>query len=234
MRALLKDRKEIAQDTLYLAFDLLGQELTFQAGQFFTLTLSNPSHTDNRGNQRFLGFINSPSKKGIVETATVMGVSAFKKSLVELELGSEVEIGPVGGEGVLKDKTKPLVYVASGIGIVPFMSAIHMVKDLNLPDKIILLYEQTDKASTAFFDELTTYAKENQNFTCIITLTDDSSWVGEKRKIDSQFFKEYLLKPEIYHYVITGPLKNVLAIQNALKVAGAKPEDIRIEIFSGY
>lgn len=235
MRATLRERKEIAKDTLYLVFDLLGHNLLFQPGQFFRLTLLNPPYSDNRGSQRLFGFLNSTTESWVVETATIKGVSAFKKSLAEIPLGTEVDIGSVGGEDLLTyNNAKPLVFIASGIGIAPFMSLTRSMKALSLPDTIMLIYEQTDKASAAFLDELTAYSKENPNFTLIVTITEDPTWEGEKRTIDDHFIKEHIPHPDMYHYVITGPVKNVLQIQEALKLAGAKPEDVRIEVFAGY
>jgi ferredoxin-NADP reductase len=226
MLAKLKEKREIAQGVLYVVFDLQGQDLPFMAGQFITITLINPAYTDNRGNKRYLGIINSPTEKGAIATATRVGISAFKKSLEELPVGSEVEIGPVGGHRELPLNTQtPVVLVAAGIGIVPFMGLIHYVQIQKLKYPIKLLYESTDLTQLPFLEELQAYAKENPTFTCIPLATQSFSL---------EIFTQYVHQPEKIACFVAGPPKRVLEMITIIKKSAVKQEQINMELFTGY
>ncbi len=234
MKVRLKEKREIAKETLYLEFDLLGQELNFEPGQFFQLTLLNPTYSDERGNSRYLGFANNPTEKETISTATRYGTSAFKKSLLELPIGTETEIGSIGGHGILNETEKPKVLIAGGIGVVPFMSILRYAKTQSLADNLTLIYANKNRESAVFFDELENMAKENNQFKFIPIMLHDENWTGEKNRIDQQFIKKYFENPNENLYFVTGAQKFVLPVFQALKDTGIDASNITIEIFTGY
>jgi ferredoxin-NADP reductase len=229
------DRKEIAKKTMLVTFDTLGQDLNFKAGQFCTLTLLNPLYTDDRGNKRFLGFSTSPSDKSSFSITTRMGVSAFKRSLLELPLGTEVDISGIDGRiNLPEDKTKPLVFIAGGIGISPVMGIIRHCRETSWPYSITLVYSNRDRESAPYLDELEMYARENQKFRLIAVMTADPGWSGEKRRVTSQFIKEYFPEPEKYLFYVTGTPRFVPSVFKEIRDSGASPLNIKMEIFTGY
>ena len=82
------------------------------------------------------------SEKGLIRMATRWRESSgFKTTLRNAPLGTKVEIGPILGNFVLPDDaSRPLVFIAGGIGITPFMSMLryveeeHSCKDTSLTD----------------------------------------------------------------------------------------------------
>ena len=46
MRSQIKHKQEVAKQTLLVTFDLLGEEVDFQPGQYFWVTLLNPPYDD--------------------------------------------------------------------------------------------------------------------------------------------------------------------------------------------
>ena len=235
MIAKIKERKEIATDKLYVAFDLSGQNVPFKAGQFFSLTLLNPPYTDNRGNSRFLGIVNSPSQKDFFSVLTQMGVSGFKKSLAELPLGTDVDISGIDGRIHLpEDINQPVVFIAGGVGIAPIMSIIRWSKEQNWPYKLTLIYVNENRESSAFLEELETYAKENQNFKLIPVMTNTPDWTTIKSFIDSSFIKNKFPNPENNKYFITGAPRFATTMMVTLKEAGVTIPNITMELFTGY
>lgn len=235
VRVKIKDRHEIAKETLLVTFDLLGQELNFKAGQFCRVTLLNPPYNDNRGNSRFFGFVTSPSEKGTFSILTRMGVSAFKKSLLEVPLGTEVEVGGIDGHIILpQDMNKLLVFVAGGIGIAPVMGILRFCHEQSWPYKITLVYSNENREWAAFLDELMGFAAGGQKFKLIATMTQDSQWRGEKRRINAEFIKDHFPEPDKNLYFITGTPRFVTAVFRELKEAGVAPVNIKMEIFTGY
>ena len=235
MKAKIKEKKEIAEGTLLVIFDLLGKEINFNPGQFFSLTLLNPFYTDEKGNQRYFSIVNCPEEKGILTIATRVSESAFKKSLLAAPIETEVDIGIINGNFVLPDdKSYPLVFIAGGIGITPFISMLRHVEKERLDYKITLIYSNRDQKSTSFLEELKKMTNDNPNLKLILTMTDDESWQDEKRRIDSQFIKDYFQRPNSCFYLVSGPPKMVEAISNSLSEVGVEQKNIKTDNFSGY
>lgn len=234
MKAKIVQKEEIAEGTLYTKLSL-DEEISFKAGQFFRLTLLNPPHTDERGNGRFLGFINSPSQNKLIETVTRLGPSAFKRYLNEAPLDTEVEIDGIDGDMILPENTQvPWVVITGGIGIVPYMSMFREIKEKALPYKITLIFSNTRKSWAIFMDELYAYAQEDRDFSFIPTMTQDPNWQGEKRRIDATYLKEKLPNPENNLYYVSGTPRFVPSIVTALKSLGVPQDKLKFEIFTGY
>ena len=235
MKVKIQNRKEIAKGTLQVTFDSSVEEVRFKAGQFCRVTLINPPYSDERGNKRFLGFTTSPSQKNTFSVTTRLGVSAFKKSLAELPIGTEVEIGEIDGRLILPDdKSKPIVFVAGGIGISPIMGLLRFCHEQSWPYNMTLIYSNTDHEWAPFLEELEGFTKETQNFKLIATMTQDPNWQGEKRRINGQFIKEYFPKPEENIYFIAGTPRFVPVVFKEIKDTGVPILNLRMEIFTGY
>lgn len=236
MKAKIKEKKEAALKTLYVIYEVLGKGEDFTPGQYFFVTLPKLHYPDEKGNKRHFSIVNSPNEKGILSNATRLRDSGFKKTLNELKIGDVVEVGPIAGSFVLPEGSKrPLVFIAGGIGITPFMSMLKFATEEKLPYKITLIYSNRDQSSTAFLEDLQNLSKNNPNIQIVFTMTQDDTWQGEKRRVDSQFIKEYTgsLKKPLYY--IAGPPEMVQATINGLhEAAGVNQEDIKEENFSGY
>lgn len=228
------DKKEVVQDTLQVSFQI-PQEVSFKAGQYMFVTLINPPFTDEKGNRRQFSINNSPNQKNILVMTTRVTDSAFKKSLKQLPLGAEVEIGPIAGVFTLPENpTKPLVFIAGGIGITPFMSMLRYVKEQSLDYKITLVYSNRNQESSAYLDELKELANTLLDLKLILTLTDDTRWMGETSKVDANFIKKYFPNVNDNLYMVVGPPAMVEAVELALKEAGVNQENIKVENFTGY
>jgi glycine betaine catabolism B len=228
MNVKLLKKQMICVDHLYIEFDLLDQRLDYKAGQFFSLTLLNPPFTDERGNSRFFGFVNSPTEIGKIAMVTKIGMSAFKKSLMEMPIGSEVKIDSVGGHTVLPDNiNQKIVLIAGGIGIAPFMSILHFVKEKKLTYGISLIYVNKDQESAVFFDEIKLYSKENILFKFFPVISEIESINPDLIRNESADLNNRI-------YFITGEQKFVLQSFKLLKELRVEAKNISMEIFAGY
>lgn len=228
------DKKEVATGTLMVTFQL-EQYLTFKSGQYIFVTLTKLKYPDERGPKRQFSINNDPSVGDQITITTRLSESGFKKTLNDLPLGSEVELGPIAGAFVLPDDTKrPLVLIAGGIGITPFMSMLRYIVREKLPYKITLIYSNRNQSSTAFLEEISNFKSQMSNFKLILTMTDDPNWQGEKRKVDAQFIKDYFPNVNAQSYMVVGPPAMVDAVQRSLLEAGVDISNIKIENFTGY
>jgi ferredoxin-NADP reductase len=236
MRAQIKEKREVAKGTLLVTFDLLGEEVDFKPGQYFFVTLPDVGHQDEKGLRRHITVVTSPNERGVLGLATRMRDSAFKRSLGELPVGAGVEVEPPKGSFTLPDDTsRPLVFVAGGIGITVFRSMLCYIREERLPYRVTLIYSNRDRESTAFFDELHALEQELLDFRLILTMTQDPGWEGETRKVDAQFFNEHLGEDlNQYTFLVAGPPAMAEGVQKALEEAGVNEENVTAERYSGY
>jgi ferredoxin-NADP reductase len=236
MRALIKEKQEVAKGTLFVTFDLLGEEVDFRPGQYFFVTLPEAGHQDEKGLRRHITVVTSPTERGVLGLATRLRDSAFKRTLAELPVGTEVEVEPPKGQFALpEESSRPLVFIAGGIGITVFRSMLRYIHEERLPYRLTLIYSNRDRETAAFLDELRELERELPDFRLILTMTEDAGWDGETRRIDAQFIQEYLGENlNDYTFMVAGPPGMTEGVQHALDEAGVKEENVIPERFSGY
>jgi ferredoxin-NADP reductase len=236
VQAQIKDKQEVAKGTLLVTFDLLGQEVDFSPGQYFFVTLPDVGHQDDKSLRRHITVVTSPNERGVLGFATRMRDTAFKRSLGELPVGAEVEVEPPKGSfGLPQDASRPLVFVAGGIGITVFRSMLRYIAEEGLSHRVTLIYSNRDRASTAFLDELQGLERENPNLRLVLTMTQDEGWEGETRRIDSEFLTDHLGADLNEHtFLVAGPPAMVEGVQKALAEAGVDEENVVAERYSGY
>src|SRR5215207_5357921 len=83
MRAMVKEKREVAKDTLMVVFDLGGEVVDFRPGQYFWVELPNRGYDDEKGLRRHISVVTSPTERGVLGLATRLRDSAFKRSLAE-------------------------------------------------------------------------------------------------------------------------------------------------------
>jgi ferredoxin-NADP reductase len=236
VRARIKEKQEVAKGTLLVTFDLLGEEMDFTPGQYFHVTLPNLGDDDEKGLRRHITVVTSPNERGVLGFATRMRDSAFKRTLRELPVGSKVEVeAPKGSFGLPEDPSRPLVFVAGGIGITVFRSMLRFIREEQLPYRVTLIYSNRDRDSTAFLDELRELEHALPDFRLVLTMTQDTGWQGESRKVDAEFVKDYLADDlNQYTFLVAGPPAMADGVQGALQKAGVRDENVIAERYSGY
>jgi ferredoxin-NADP reductase len=236
MRAIVKEKREVAKGTLFVLFDLLGEEVDFRAGQYFWLTLLDPPYDDEKGPRRHISVATSPNEPGVLGLATRLRDTAFKRSLAELPVGAEVEVEQPKGDFVLPSETDlPYVFIAGGIGITVFRSMLRYIVEEDLPHRVTLVYSNRDRESTAFLDELTELAGAHDNIDLVLTMTEDEGWDEESRLVGPELLRDHLDGDlSGYRYLLAGPPAMVEAVTDSLRDGGIADERIRPERFSGY
>jgi len=236
VKARIKEKRDVAKGTLMVVFDLLGEEVDFHPGQYFWVTLLDPPYDDEKGPRRHITVVTSPTERGVLGLATRLRDTAFKRSLAELPEGTEVEVEQPKGSFVLPQETdKHYVFIAGGIGITVFRCMLRYIADEGLPHRVTLVYSNRDRESAAFLDELQELEDAIPGLTVVLTMTEDSGWDGETRRIDADMLRDHLSEElDSYTYLIAGPPAMVDGVAEALEGAGIPEDQIRPARFSGY
>jgi ferredoxin-NADP reductase len=234
MKATIKDKREVAKGTLFVTFDLGGENAEFEPGQYFWVELLDPPYDDEKGPRRHITVVTSPTE-GVLGLATRIRDTAFKRSLVEMPEGAAVDVEKPKGSFVLpEDTSRRYAFVAGGIGITPFRSMLRYIADKGLDYDITLVYSNRDVESTAFLDELKELESVVPRCRVLFTMTDDPSWKGDKRMLDAEVLRELLGDLESFHFMIAGPPPMAKSVEASLLEAGLSEDQVQSDSFSGY
>lgn len=231
----LKERFGVAEGTMAFVFDTSSApNFSFIAGQYIELGLEKLLYTDEKKNHREFSIASSPSDKGILMIATRLGsperpISAFKRSLTEIPLGTLAKVeGPHGSFTLHENPSKRAVLVAGGIGITPIRSIVKDAAERKLPHKITLIYSNRNSKSAAFLNDLKKWEKENKNFKLLAVMTDTEGYV------DANYFRSHLDDLAETIFYVVGPPGFVQAMTKTLEDSGVSRDDMRFEEFTGY
>ncbi len=206
----------------------------FSPGQYLKMML-DVKDPDDRGNSRFFSICSSPTEANHLMITTRIIQSSFKKTLVNLKLGTEVTLRGPHGSFVLDEDERPKVFLTGGIGITPFRSMFIYAHDKDLSAKIRLIASFTTSKEIVFLDELKSSVGENLAFIPTVTHLDESpGWVGEKGRIDAEMVKRHVENVNDSVYYIAGPGVMVEAMVDLVKSMGVIPKNIKSENFPGY
>ena len=129
--------------------------LRFSAGQYLELSVPH-SHADSRGDRRMFSIVTAPADRTVaVAYRENEPGSTFKAALSRVEPGQTVRATGVWGDFTLPaDPATPLVLVAAGIGITPFVSQLADLHRRGEHRDVVLVYAVASAAEIAFRSEL--------------------------------------------------------------------------------
>lgn len=149
--------------------------LTFAPGQYMEITLPHRG-ADARGLRRIFSIASSPAvgargsgggaaaqsgDAGDAASVVKFGLrmpersSTFKRALLALEPGATVSATSIGGDFVLpRDPTRPLLLVAGGIGITPFISQLEHLEAAGEKRDVVLVYSSSRADEIAYVERL--------------------------------------------------------------------------------
>ena len=235
MRALVKEKREVAKGTLLVVFDLQGAEVDFRPGQYFWVELPNRGYGDEKGLRRHISVVTSPTERGVLGLCTRMRDTAFKNTLAELEVGDEVDVEQPKGDWQLpEDTSREYVFVAGGIGITVFRSMLRYIADTGEPYRVTLVYSNRDRESTPFLDELQGLEGRIPGLRLVLTMTEDEGWDGESRRVGGEMLANHLDDLSEPTYLVAGPPAMVESVVESLAAAGIPEEQVLPDRFSGY
>jgi len=216
--------KEVADGTIEVSLKKpVGFD--FKAGQYAQLGVLKLRYSDYQGASRVLSMASSPLDKEKVSFTFRDTGSGFKKTIKNLLPGDEVQIeGPYGFCTIPEKSYHPVVLIAGGIGITPYLSMMRFASESKLDFPLTLLYANRNRSGAAYLKELQEIANSRDNIVL-------KSIFG---KMDEKFIKNNLknIKDCVFH--IAGPPGMIAFVRNMLYSLGVDEEKVFSEEFTGY
>lgn len=180
---------------------------------------------DTKGPGRVFSIASSPNDKQKLAVIFRISESGYKQSLVRTKLRAKLEIEGPWGTMFLPEKTaKPIVFIAGGTGITPFLSIIRFASEKRLKHDIILLYASRDEKSALYFEDLKKLNKENHRLKLINTFGP----------IDKNFIHNNLQGQGKALFYISGPSGMIDTAIISLEELGILDSQIIFEEWSKY
>jgi len=213
----LTDWRDIADNTLEFVLQRpVGFD--FKAGQHINVKLTDLIFDDKKAGRRMFTIASAPHEEHLVFATRKTG-SGFKRSL-EHSLQQQVEIiGPRGN--LVRDESRPAVFVAGGIGVTPFRSMLMDALFRNIDQPITLLSSNRSASEVVFHDQFLKVAADCPTlFKYIPTITQEhqsnGAWSGKRRRIDVNLIKEHVPDFSAATFYVCGPNEMVTAMSDML------------------
>jgi ferredoxin-NADP reductase len=210
-----------------------SRPVRFLPGQYMELDLPH-AKADGKGRRRVFSLTGSPGDRLVkFGVRTAEPVSAAKKVLLSLKHGDAVTATSVGGDFVLpRDPRKPVLLIAAGIGITPFLSHISSGGLRDRDAVLVLLARSADEL--AYADELIAAGVR-----VVARIADGSEPPAHISAFpaDGSALKGEALKaavPDVAErdVYISGSPASVASLRRAARQAGARR--VHVDSFSGY
>ena len=152
--------------------------------------------------------------------------SAYKQALMNLEPGDAITMRGPFGPFYIDDPSRPVVFIAGGIGITPYRSMIlSLLKNNRKGTGTIRLLYADDKKEYAYTDELGT-AVATEGFVEI-------NYMGSREELSDEIAKAVNEYGNSASYFISGPGSMIKAVKHKLKDYGIGKRNIKYEPFFG-
>lgn len=226
-------KEQVARDAY--AFYFHRENFHFLPGQYLRITIED-SHPDERGNSRFFTIASSPTEEAYIMITTRIIQSSFKKTLVDILPGTQVQLYAPLGKFVLDEHDpRPKIFIAGGIGITPFRSMITYAHDTKLTTPIRLFTSfrtPQDMLFTAYLDAI---QKETPSIKVTHSITDSPEVIDNvhQGRINAQVITQESIYPDAVYY-ISGPTKMVDAMAEIVATIGIQKDRVIKENFPGY
>lgn len=195
------------------AFELTLErdELTFRAGQLITI------HGRDVTEDRQYSIASGEPDDTLQILYRLIPAGVLTPRLVELKIGNIIEISGPYGEFVLRDRSRPIVFIATGTGIAPCRSFVRSYPDLDLT----VLHGVRTVDDLFYREEFSRYAY----YPCV-SADDRAPFRGRV----TDFSRGYRF-PHGAHYYLCGANEMFYEMREILLARGVPPEAIFTEAY---
>ncbi len=211
-----------------------AEPLQYFPGQFHFITLHREENQPVEEHPFTIS--SSPSQKDII-SSTIKFSGDFTSTIHKTKPGHKVLIDGAYGRfsyTLFPDENK-LVFIAGGIGITPFRSMLHHMRDTHAEKEVRLIYSNRTQKDIVFLEELNELEKEtfpNLKVTYFLS-NPGENWKGQTGKLNGERIKE-LCESDFHSlsFYICGPPGMTDKLASELQRSGIHYSQIHLEKFS--
>ncbi|WP_181003362.1 MULTISPECIES: FAD-dependent oxidoreductase [unclassified Microbacterium] len=252
VRLRLADARMITPSVRQLTFEA-RRPVRFAAGQYLELEVPH-AKADARGTRREFSIVSAPSdaptvriayrvKAGVgavagagagagAGTGAGAGESTYKKALAVASPGVDYAATGVWGDFLLpRNPNAPVLLVAAGIGITPFVSQLREARARGIERDAVLIYVASEASELAFRDELEASGIEVIVFTRDQPRDLPANWVWARGvRLDAEGLPRVVPDLSSRHAYVSGPPQLIAELAPALD----KARSLTTDAFAGY
>ena len=230
-----KSSKQLTPSSKELTFTT-SHNTAFEAGQYMELTIPHKK-ADMRGVRRTFSITSAPGDKEVKFGIKFYApASTFKKTIQSLPAGAIVRTtGVSGGFTLPKDPTRPLLFIAGGIGITPFIGYLRHLKKAEQKRNIILFYAVSSVDELAYADVLKGAGLKVFVITLDTKKLPSNEWVRSiESRIGEDMLREQVQDIHDRSIYISGPPLMIDSTLMHLKHLKVKRSHVKTDYFIGY
>lgn len=235
VRLTLVERDDLSPTVRRLTFRA-RRRFAFTPGQYLELDVPH-RHPDARGTRREFSIASAPEDLPLVsvafrESASKAPLSSYKQALAQVTEGTALAVTGVWGDFLLPTRTgAPVLMVAAGIGVTPFVSQLRHARLADEDRDIVLVYVASEPEELVYRDEI-----EDSGVPVIVftrtqppDLPRHWQWARGVR-LDAEGLLKVVPDISARHAYISGPPGLIAELAPALERA----RSITTDAFSGY
>ncbi|WP_431807619.1 FAD-dependent oxidoreductase [Microbacterium paraoxydans] len=233
VRLVLERRTFVTPTAQELTFRAKGR-VRFLAGQYLELDVPH-RRPDARGTRREFSIVSAPADLPTLRIAYKNGdqkhPSSYKRALAAAEPGATFAVTGTWGDFVLPRGDQPVLMVAAGIGVTPFVSQLRQLRATGLQRDVVLVYVAAEAAELAFREELAETGVRTVVFTRDepVGLPAHWSW-AQGARLDAGSLQHAVPDLAERHAFISGPPRLIADLAPALQQA----RSLTTDAFAGY
>jgi len=201
-------------------------QLSYLPGQYVNVSVPGTSQT------RSYSFSSMP-REGVVEFLVRNIPNGLMSSYLagSARPGDALTLtGPIGSF-YLRDVTRPLLFLAGGTGLAPFLAMLESLRHKETGQPIHMIYGVTNDADLVELDKLAAFAVAIPGFTYVTVVADPAS-THERKGYVTHHLPDAALHGGNLDLYLCGPPPMVDAVRGTLAERGVKPANFHFEKFN--
>ena len=233
VRLVLEKRAMVTPTVQELTFRTKGR-LRFLAGQYLELDVPH-RHPDARGTRREFSILSAPADlpelRIAYKNSDQQNPSSYKRALAEAQPGATLAVTGTWGDFLLPHGSTPVLMVAAGIGVTPFVSQLRQLAATGSDRDVVLIYVASDASELAFHDELAATSARVVVFTKDEPHDLPAQWTwAEGARLNAENLQQCVPDLAERAAFISGPPRLIADLAPALQ----KARSLTTDAFAGY
>jgi benzoate/toluate 1,2-dioxygenase reductase subunit len=223
--AVVSEVTTFADAAYELVLDIPTEAPVFLPGQYVNIDVPGS------GQHRSYSFSSAPGSRRMTFMIKQVPGGLMSSWLGSTAAGQPVQMtGPLGSF-YLRAVTRPLLFLAGGTGLAPFLSMLEVLAAQDLKQPVHLIYGVTRDQDLVMVDRLADYARRIPGFTYATCVADPQTTHPQQGYVTQHMPPQVLHAGNVDVY-LCGPPPMVDAVQKYFKAEGIAPASFHYEKFT--